>query len=804
MKASISWLRTYVDIQMAAEPLAQALTMAGLEVDAMYDRYAYLTSVVVGRIAEIQAHPNADKLRLCTVDTGGKSYRVVCGAPNAAVDMLAPLALPGTVFIDGTELAVSTIRGERSEGMLCSELELGLGLDTSGLMVLDGALTPGMPISQALKLSDMVFDIDLTPNRPDCLSIIGIAREIAAIQGNTITVPAIQLPEGQGDINTYTSVTIDAPDHCPRYGARLITDIKVAPSAFWLQDRLLSVGLRPINNLVDITNFVMLETGQPLHAFDFDTLAENRIVVRTADEGEKFTTLDEKERRMSAETVMICDGEKAVGIGGVMGGMNSEITKDTTRVLIEGAYFNPVSIRKTAKRLALNTDAAHRFERGVDPGGTLRAIDRAAELMVQAGQGKLIRGIIDQAHNVPRPPVIDLQVSSTNRALGTNLSQMEIADLLNGIDFRTIPTDEDTLRVETPSFRVDVSRPQDLMEEVARRWGYDNIPTTFAAIPADSGLAPKVLVQRQRIRDLLAGLGFAEAVNYSFIHKDSCDRLRFREDDVRRNMVELLNPLTEDQSVLRSSLIPGLLEAMQRNVSKQSKTLKLFEIGKTFISQGRDRLPLESDMLVGLWTGDRLTPGWYSKPESCDFFDLKGIVESLLEGLQVTDSAFTRLATDQTTFTAGGATAQIRIKGKTVGIIGEIHPEVLSVYNLKQTAYVFEIELDRLIDQIPHAIFARPLPKFPSTSRDATLIVDQDIESDVILSTVRRLDQQLVEDIQLFDIFKGEPVPEDRKSVSFRIIYRSDEKTLEDDTVNRIHKKITDGLVTQFNADLPT
>jgi phenylalanyl-tRNA synthetase beta chain len=804
MKASISWLRTYIDIQMEAEPLAHALTMAGLEVDATYDRYEYLTTVVVGRIAAVEAHPNADTLRLCTVDTGAKSYRVVCGAPNAAVDMLAPLALPGTKFIDGTELAVSTIRGETSQGMLCSELELGLGLDAGGLMVLDGALTPGMPINQALKLSDMVFDIDLTPNRPDCLSIIGIAREIAAIQGNKITIPTIQLPEGQGDINSYTSVTIEAPDHCPHYGARLLTDIKVAPSPFWLQDRLLSVGLRPINNLVDITNFVMLETGQPLHAFDFDTLAENRIVVRTAGEGEKFTTLDQKERCMDTETVMIYDGEKAVGIGGIMGGMNSEITQDTTRVLIEGAFFNPVTVRKTAKRLALNTDAAHRYERGVDPGGTLRAIDRAAELMVQTGGGKLIQGVIYENHHAPRPPVIDLQISATNRTLGTDLSLMEIADLLNGIEFNTTPIDDDTLRVETPSFRVDVCRPQDLMEEVARRWGYDNIPTTFAAIPADSGIAPKVLVQRQRIRDLLAGMGFAETINYSFIRQDSCDRLRFKGDDPRRNMVKLLNPLTEDQSVLRSSLIPGLLEAMQRNISKQSKALKMFEIGKTFISQGQDVLPAESDMLAGLWTGDRLTPGWYSKPQSCDFFDLKGSVESLLEGLQITDTAFTRLGADQTTFTTGGATAKIRIENKTVGIIGQVHPDVLSAYGLKQTAYVFEIDLNLLIDQIPDAVFARPLPKFPSTSRDATLIVNQDIESDTIVSAVRQLDRQLVEEVQLFDIFKGAPVPEDRKSVSFRIIYRSDEKTLEDDTVNQLHKEITDGLVTQFNADLPT
>jgi phenylalanyl-tRNA synthetase beta chain len=788
---------------MDIDRLAHALTMAGLEVDAVYDRYEYLNTVLVGRITQVAPHPGADKLKLCTVEAGPQSYGVVCGAPNAAPDILVPLALPGTELPDGTVLKAGTIRGKNSEGMLCSESKIGLGANASGLMVLDSELKPGIPLNQALALSDMVLDIDLTPNRPDCLSFIGIAREIAAIQENTFHGPEIQLPDGDGDINTHTSVTVEAPEHCPRYGARLITGIKVAPSPFWLQDRLLSVGLRPISNLVDITNFVMLETGQPLHAFDFDLLAENRIIVRTADEGEKFTTLDEKEHVLSADTLMICDGEKPVGIGGVMGGMNSEITSNTTRVLIEGAYFNPAGIRKTAKRLGLNTDATHRFERGVDPNGNLFAIDRAVQLMVELGQGKLVQGTIDVQHHVPEPAIIDLSVSATNRSLGTDLSRNQIAKLLNGIAFKTTVTDNDTLKVEAPSFRVDVSRPEDLMEEVARRWGYDNIPTTFTAIPAESVTASKELVQRQRIRDIMTGLGISEAVNYSFIHRDSCDRLRFRADDVRRQVVELLNPLTEDQTVLRSSLIPGLLETMQRNISRQSKTLKLFEIGKTFISNGRDKQPDESDTLAGLWTGDRTIPGWYTKPVACDFYDLKGVMESLLEGLKISNAHFTRLPDEQCTYTKQGASADIRINNDTVGVIGEIHPDVLNAYGLKQIAFVFEINLKQLIEHIPDAIYALPLPKFPATSRDATLIVDQAMETEDILSMVRQLDQPLVEDVQLFDVFQGKPIPEDRKSVSFRIIYRSGEKTLEDDTINQIHKEITDGLVAKFKADLP-
>ncbi len=804
MKVSISWLQTYVDIQMDIDQLAQALTMAGLEVDAVYDRYAVLESVVVGRIATVVPHPNADKLKLCQVETGSEIHGVVCGAPNAAEGMLVPLALPGTELVDGTIITTGTIRGEKSVGMLCSEKELGLGEDASGLMVLDKGLTPGTPLNQALSLSDMVLDIDLTPNRPDCLSIIGIAREVAAIQGNAIEHPSIQLPKGAEDINTHTSVTIESPDHCPRYAARLITGIEVKPSPFWLQDRLLSVGLRPINNLVDVTNFVMMETGQPLHAFDFDHLAEQRIVVRTAKDGEKFTTLDDKERVMTAETLMICDSEKPVAIGGVMGGMNSEIEPETTRVLIEGAYFNPISVRRTAKRLGLNTDASHRFERGVDPQNTLRSIDRAAALMVETGGGQLIEGAVDVQVDLPQPAVIDLKVSATNRALGIDLNQDKMAELLSGIEFETAATDDDTIRVAAPSFRVDVSRPQDLMEEVARRWGYDNIPTTFAAIPADGSVAPKPLVQRQRIREILAGLGFSEAVTYSFIHEKSCDRLRLIENDIRRNVVEILNPLTEDQAVLRTSLIPGLLEAMQRNISKQSRTLKLFEIGKTFISNGRDNLPNERDNLAALWTGDRFISGWFDKPVSCDFYDLKGSLESLLDSLQIADLQFTRLSGDGAPYIRPGVGADIRIADQSVGVMGEIHDAVLDAYGLKQTAFVFELDLAQLIDLIPDAVFAQPLPKFPSTSRDATLIVDQEMEADNILAEVRKLDQPLVEDVQLFDVFQGKPVPESAKSVSFRIIYRSAEKTLEDETINQLHKEITDSLVKKFNADLPT
>ena len=416
MKASISWLNDYTSINMDVQPLANALTMAGLEVESVTDRFDYLNQVVVGRIIEVKPHPNADKLKLVEVDVGNQTLAIVCGAPNIANDILAPVALPGTVFPNGFTLEKSIIRNVESEGMLCSEAELGLGADKSGIMVLKSSLKIGEKLSKALKLSDAVIEIDLTPNRPDCLSMIGIAREIGAIQKTKLKYPDMSLSDSGNDIAGLTSVTIQAPDHCPRYTARLLTDITVGPSPFWLADRLMSVGMKPINNIVDITNFVMMETGQPLHAFDYDRLAENRIVVRKANEGELFTTLDMNERKLTSDMLMICDGEKPVAVGGVMGGLNSEIEETTTRVLIESAYFNPVSTRKTSKKLGLNTEASHRFERGIDPEGTVSALNRAAMLMVKIGGGKLIDGIIDEYPKKILPKTITLKIKRNQSA----------------------------------------------------------------------------------------------------------------------------------------------------------------------------------------------------------------------------------------------------------------------------------------------------------------------------------------------------------------------------------------------------
>ena len=807
MKVSRSWLKDYVAINMDPEQLAEALTMAGLEVESISDRYGYLDSVVVGRIDQVKPHPNADKLTICRVHTKDRDWSVVCGAPNVREGMLAPLAKPGTVLSEGFQLGKSIIRGESSEGMLCSEAELGLGIDKSGIMALDSSLNAGDGLAVALGLSDAVFELDLTPNRPDCLSVIGIAREIAAIQKTPLNYPDYTIEDKADTIHKISSVKIEAPDHCPRYSARLVENVTVKTSPFWLQDRLLSIGLRPINNIVDITNFVMMETGQPLHAFDFDFLTENRIVVRTAAEGEKFITLDGKERTLGAEMLMICDGAKAVGVGGVMGGLNSEIEAATTRVLIEGAYFNPVSIRKTSKKLGLGTDASHRFERGVDPEGTVRAVNRAAKLMVELGGGSLVEGIIDEYPKPQTVTSVDLSVRRTHRLLGIKPDADRIKNLLESIEFKVEKiTSEDSdkrLTVVPPTFRVDISRPEDLMEEVARLSGYDNIPITFPMMPAAGRTPDHYLELRNRIKKLMNGFGFTEAVTYSFASELSGNHLRLKAKDARRSFIHILNPLTEDQTVMRTSLVPGLIEAAVYNIARQVKNLKLFEIGKIFIKSDRQDLPLEPEILAALWTGARNDVSWHSREIPCDFYDIKGAAEGLIHALKIDKLRFTKMPAESCDYTRPGYTAQILASGLQVGLVGEIHPRVRSNFDLKQTAYIFELELDKIISLIPPATGSRSSPRFPAIYRDITVIVDRGIETQTVLEAVENIGENLVERLHLFDVFEGDPIAAGKKSVSFRVTYRSSTKTLEDDDVNDLHRAITDKLLKAFDATLP-
>ncbi len=803
MKVSLSWLKDYVPIELDVTSLAEALTMVGLEVEMVLDRYAYLDTVLVGKITEVLPHPNADKLVVCRVDIGKRLIDIVCGAPNARKNLLSPVALVGTLFPAGFLLEKSTIRGIESSGMLCSEAELGLGQDESGIMELKPGLRPGQPLAKALDLSDSILEIGLTPNRSDCLSVIGIAREIAAIQKTPLRYPVTTLSDITDDISTLTSVNIENPDHCPRYSARLVENISVGPSPFWLQDRLLSIGQRPINAVVDITNFVMMESGQPLHAFDFDRLAENRIVVRTAEEGESFITLDNKERIMDSEILMICDGEKPVAVAGIMGGQNSEILSETRNVLIESAYFNPISIRRTAKKLGLNTEASHRFERGVDPEGTVRALNRAADLMSQIGGGKILSGLIDEHPLKSKPARVQLNVSRANQILGLSLESSEMKTLLESIEFVVTKPNDHKLIVQVPTYRVDVSRPEDLMEEIARLSGYNNIPTTYPLVPANERTGSPEWDFIGRVKGIMSALGFAETINYSFIDEKAGENMRLNDQDHRRNFLYILNPLTEDQSVMRTSLIPGLLKNVNFNASQQIKNLKIFEVGNVFINQGQEALPHENQYLTGIWTGLRQDLSWYSKETECDFYDLKGVVEAFFNSLGINNADFTRLPPEFCTYTKPGYTAQILLNGQQAGLIGELHPKVSSNFDLKQKVVLFELDLSLISLQIPDSKQYKTIPKYPFISRDITVILDRYVETQSILKVLNSIENELIESAGLINVFEGKPIPKEKKSVSLRITYRSPDKTLEDSDVTPLTEKIARKLMDELGAALP-
>ncbi|MBN1546400.1 MAG: phenylalanine--tRNA ligase subunit beta, partial [Syntrophaceae bacterium] len=638
MQVSIKWLKDYIDLALTPDELAAKLTMAGLEVEAIERKKPAFTGVVVAKILSLSPHPNADKLSLCRISTGEAEFPVVCGASNIKVGDVVPLAKVGATIPGGYTIKHSTIRGEVSEGMLCSEEELEIGGDNTGIMILPPDLPLGLELSKALDLDDTVMDIGITPNRSDCLSIIGMAREIAALTGSTVKYPDITFNETTEDIDGITSVTIEDPDLCPRYTARILKDVKIGPSPFWMRQRLEAVGLRSINNVVDVTNFVMMEFGQPLHAFDFRFLEEGRIVVRRSHAGEPFVSLDEKERILRPDTLMICDGKKPVAIAGIMGGLNSEVKDDTAMVLLESAYFQPSSIRKSARWLGMGTDAAFRFERGIDPEGVVRALNRAAQLIAETAGAVVCKGIIDAYPNrVAVPESIPLRIQRVNDVLGANLDEGQIVESLRLLGMSVNKTDQiGFYSVNPPSYRVDIYREIDLVEEVARLIGYDRIELKLPQISVKPLEKEKKQVLIEKIRQILNGCGFSEAIHYSFITPKSCDVLNISAEDERARMLKIANPLTDDQAIMRTTLVYSLLDTMRTNANNGCYNLKLFETGKIFIDNGQGELPTEKERLGVLLTGVAYDDFWHLKESGADFYSLKGVVEDLIAGLRLT------------------------------------------------------------------------------------------------------------------------------------------------------------------------
>ena len=816
MNVTLNWLKNYIDFEFSPSDLADRLTMLGVEVESVKRLGAELEGVVVGSVGSIKPHPNADKLVLCQVDIGeSEELQIVCGAPNAREGMLAPVATIGAKLPIGLTIKRAKLRGETSHGMLCSEKELGLSAqlasayniaeDAAGLMELPTDTPLGTPLSEALGLDDVVFELEITPNRPDCLSLIGVAREIRAETGNALKLPEVDFNENETDIRELTSVTIEAPDLCPRYAARVIRGVKVGESPAWLQQRLESVGVGVINNIVDITNFVLMEYGQPLHAFDYHKLTENRIVVRRAAAGENITTLDEIDRELTSDMLVIADAEKPVALAGIMGGYDSEITETTADVFLEIAYFNPSSIRATAKALGVSTEASYRFERGADPGVVLAALDRAAQLITELAGGTICKGVIDVYPRQQPLTQIQLRPERVNFILGTTIDTSEMGQILSNLGFNlkangtgNYQAGEETspLQVTVPTFRSDVTREIDLIEEIARVHGYDNIPTTLPKgdIPVPASNPSREV--RKHIKHFLLAAGMMEAINYSFCDPNCFDKIRLHADDPLRRTLKLQNPLSPEMSVLRTTLLPSLLDNAQHNRNHQIDTIALFEIGSVFIHNGEQKEP---ERVTGVLAG-QIGEGVYSNPyREPDFYDIKGLVEGILQVCGIVD--YTLQKTDAPTFHPG-RNAAVLLDDRQLGTFGEAHPEVLENYDLPYKAYLFDFDMEALVDT---AIFAKrfePIPVYPKVERDLAIVVDKELLSDMPTALIYTTGGELVESVRLFDVYEGEQVPEGKKSLAYAITYHSATETLTDKAVNALHDKVVKRLNQELGAEL--
>ena len=800
MLVSLKWLEDYIDLELSAEELADRLTMAGLEVDEIQTLAPKFSGVVVAKILSVRPHPNADKLSLCDVTDGVETYPIVCGAKNIHAGDVVPLAKAGAVIPGGYTIKSTTLRGEKSEGMLCSEAELEIGDDASGILQMPADMALGRPLQEALDLGDTVLDIGITPNRSDCLSMIGIAREAAALTGKKMKMPDVKVRESAQDVSLLSSVTIEDADLCPRYTARLIQNVTIGGTPVWMKTRLEAAGLRAINNVVDVTNFVMLEMGQPLHAFDFRFLEEGRIVVRKSKPGEEFISLDEKSRLLPENTLLICDGKKPVAIAGIMGGLNSEVKEDTRTILLESAYFNPASIRRSSRRLGMPTDAAFRFERGIDPEGVVRALDRAAQLIAELSGGEVCRNYLDEyPAKIKAVENIPLRMDRVRQVIGARVPAREAVRILKSIGMALRREGKGAYRVTPPSFRVDIEREIDLIEEIARLYGYHLVPSTLPSVSVSETETIPRLALEERIRQLMTGAGYSEIINYSFSSPDSAEALGLSPEDERRRFVVIKNPLTEDQSIMRTTLAYGLLETLKKNLHNASFNLKLFEIGRTFFKRHDGELPEEKNILAALAAGKAADDLWGSKV-SVDFYDLKGSLENIFQDLKL-DSCRCRTETSEP-FLHPGQSCGVYIGDVRVGFLGKAHPEVLKKMDIRSDAYLFEINLDLLGKQTGRRIRYRELSKFPAVQRDVAFVVPESMESEKMLEIVLSQHEDLLENVSIFDIYSGKGLEERTKSLGLRFSYRALDRTLTDAEINSIHNRIVQNTVQQTGAKI--
>lgn len=794
MLVSLKWLQEYVDTKdLTPEELAEKITRSGIEVDSVIDRSQGMTKIVVGHVISKEKHPDADRLNICQVDIGESVVQqIICGAPNVAAGQKVIVALPGARLPGGIKIKKAKMRGQESNGMICSLQELGVEgrvvpkAYADGIFVLPEDAVPGSDALELIGLRDYVLELDLTPNRSDALSMLGVAYEVGAILSEDVRLPEIQYETTNEKAEDYIKVRVDALDANPLYAAKVVKNVRIAESPLWMQHYLMAAGIRPHNNVVDITNYILLEYGQPLHAFDYESLRTGEIVVRYAKDGEKIVTLDDQERTLKEHNLVITNGEEPVAIAGVMGGANSEVTDKTTTVVIEAAYFDGLSVRRTSKELGLRSDSSARFEKGVDPNRVLEAQERAAQLISALCGGEVLEGtvLVDELDKTPAQIIISPDY--INARLGMKISLEDMISILKRLKFE-VEAKKGLLIIDVPTRRQDITIEEDIIEEIARLYGYDEIPMTIPEGKAHIGGLTPYQEKRRVVRNFLEGAGLYQAVTYSLTSEELAQKYALKAEETTK----LLMPMSEEHSTLRQSLIPHLLQAASYNVARQADTAALYEIGSVFLGKTEEQLPYEEEHVAFVITGKWVDNAWLGDHLNVDFFVAKGIVEGLLEKLGLTE----RITYEQTTVDGlhPGQTANVLLDGKRIGIIGGLHPTERKQLDLKET-YVVELNLFEILSAESTGINYEPVPRFPLVTRDIAIEVEKERTAGELDEIIRKSGTKLLKQVKVFDVYEGEKMTEGKKSVAFTLTYFDPERTLTDEEVTNAHAKVLKAL----------
>lgn len=809
MQVSIKWLKDYIDFTETPEQLADKLTMAGIPVENVVDPGEGLEKVVTGRIEKLEPHQNSDHLQICTMNVGlAENIIIVTGAQNVAEGQVVPVAMVGAHLPNGMKISKGKLRGVASNGMLCSAQELKLDLEKlpeeqkTGIFILPSDTPVGIPAKDVLGLNDVVLEFELTANRADCFSVFGLVREIAAITGNKPHFPEIKVNEDDNTkLNDIFSVEIADPDLCSRFSTRMLKNVKIGPSPEWMQQRLEGAGIRSINNVVDVTNFVMIELGHPMHAYDYDKITGKKLIARRAIEGEELHTLDDTSRKAKGEMLVIADSEKAAGLAGIMGGFETEITDTTTTVVLESADFYGPCIRRTARACGLSSEASGRFERGVDSETTIKALDRAAQLLQEMGACTVCEGIVDVYPNPKQANYVTFTPEQINNHLGTNIAKDVMLNIITSVGFDVTKDENDEITVKVPSWRNDVTCMADISEEIARLHGFDKIKSTLPNGVSMQGTQSAKQTFIDKVKASLSSQGLYETISFALTNEETFNKLNIPQDSLLRKAVPIMNPLSDEYPLVRTTLLSSIFDNLARNLARKNDDVALFEVGSVFFPKALPvtELPDEVVKIAGAITGRRNAQGWNQTNDMVDFYDAKGIIEELLANLRVT-----RYTVETGTHYAmhPGKTALFKKGRDVIATVGEVHPAVLSAYGITKPVYIFELDATTVMKYMAKDLKYKALPKYPATSRDLAMLVDVDVNAADIEKAMTKAAGQNLTQITLFDVYTGKQVEEGKKSLAFSLTFQSNDKTLTDAEIDPAIEKIVAKLQKDFNANL--